>query len=99
MQPSSGSKFSLWTIWPLLTQAAFTVLLAAAGPALAAAGHEPAKAAAEQSDVWVFAYMVVVLGVALGLIALCRSSRRSDRPKAVPVLGEPVARPPASTKQ
>jgi heme/copper-type cytochrome/quinol oxidase subunit 2 len=54
--------------------------LAVHGAALAQ-GAPPAKPAAPQvgSGVYVFAYFLVILGVAFGMLAVCISSRRRDR--------------------
>jgi hypothetical protein len=53
--------------------------LAIHGAALAQA--PPPKKAEEQlgSGVYVFAYFLVILGIALGLLAVCVSGRRRDR--------------------
>ncbi len=32
---------------------------------------------------WIFAYALVILGVVLGMLLVCKSSRRRDRPKSV----------------
>ena len=66
------------TVLRTLTVAA-VCWLAACGPALAAADTEGKKGGG--ATAWTMPYFVVVLGVALGMMLVCRSARRRDRAK------------------
>ena len=69
---------SMGTVLRTLTVAA-VCWLAACGPALAAADTEGKKGGG--ATAWTMPYFVVVLGVALGMMLVCRSARRRDRAK------------------
>ena len=70
--------------WPRILGAVKTavftmvVWLAVHGPALAQAGKKGQEPEVG-SGVFVFAYFVVILGIAAGLLGVCLSSRRRDR--------------------
>jgi len=52
-----------------------------AAPALAKRSTEDAAPAKSTVTPWVLPYALVILGIALGMLVICRSSRRSDRAK------------------
>jgi hypothetical protein len=69
-------------MWPVAKAAlgALVVWLALAGAVLAQmpAQNKPAADTAG-GGLWVFAYFVVILGIAAGLLFVCRSGGRRDR--------------------
>ena len=63
-----------------IAAASLAVWSAACGPAWAQPpGQQQGPAQTVNSGVWVFAYFVVILGIALGVLAVCLSSRRRER--------------------
>ncbi len=56
---------------------------AAEGTALAKAAEVEEKTAFSEMTAWLFPYALTVLGVSLGMMVVCRSSRRRDRAKPV----------------
>jgi hypothetical protein len=72
-----------WRKAKLLAMAA-AMWLAVYGHALAAK-NKPAPAdtggAAESTKGWVLPYFIVLLAIGLGMLVVCRSSRRSERAK------------------
>ena len=73
-----------WRKAKLVAMAA-AMWLAVYGQALAAKKKpEPADAgggAAESTHGWVLPYFILLLAIGLGMLVVCRSSRRSDRAK------------------
>jgi hypothetical protein len=59
----------------LWVPATFTAWLLIVGAAVAAAAREEPPKPTENN--WVLAYIIVLLGIALGLVILCRPGRRS----------------------
>jgi hypothetical protein len=71
-------------IWWATRVAFFTLVgwLAVQGVALAAAPKQPQSNVPEiKSNVYVAAYIVVLIGVASGMLFVCRPSNRRDRAK------------------
>lgn len=70
---------SLWRKLKLVTVAA-ALWLAMYGH-LFAAKQKAVEKPSESSQTWVFPYFVVLMAVGLGMLVVCRSSRRTERAK------------------
>ena len=73
---------SIWRTVKVLGLAA-AVWVAVHGHALAGPGPKVPQAptSGESSHSWVFPYFLVIMGIGVGMIMVCRSSRRSERAK------------------
>jgi len=70
---------SFFRKFKILTTAAL-LWLAAHGPALAALDN-PLADEGESTGSWTLPYMLVMMGIVLGMLVVCRSSNRRDKAK------------------
>ncbi|MBN2021759.1 MAG: hypothetical protein JW809_03110 [Pirellulales bacterium] len=76
------NRLGVWLGKARLLMVALACWLSWAAPAWAAKTNEaPKDTGSTQVTPWVLPYALVILGIALGMLVVCRSSRRSDRAK------------------
>jgi hypothetical protein len=71
---------SLWRKLTVVTMA-LAFWLAMYGHVLAAKKEKLAEKTEGSSQSWVFPYFVVMMAIGLGMLVVCRSSRRTERAK------------------
>jgi hypothetical protein len=69
------------TLWTCLQTCLFWACLSSLATDAWARGEGAPEKSTGGASIWVWAYILVILGIALGMLVVCKSSGRRDRAK------------------